>query len=151
MTIASAERANEWNDAGEDSFDALIRVRSFLCAVQCAACTKVMSVVSDSKASAGAASVDGSRAAALQRWTGRLKPALSASLLPELIRLTAEYLPVGCRFSRRLTARTLAIDDADEDGYGRTVSDGPRRPEDESDRFSWMAALLMRRAAQRIG
>src|SRR4051812_2109886 len=62
------------------------------------------------------------RSALVKRWTDRLNPALSASLLPELIRLTAEYLSVGCRFSKRLTSSEITIEDADEEGYGRTLS-----------------------------
>jgi hypothetical protein len=61
-------------------------------------------------------------ASAVQRWTERLTPALNESLLPELIHLAAQYMSDGFRFDKRLTSPNVKIDDADEDGFGRTLS-----------------------------
>jgi hypothetical protein len=57
----------------------------------------------------------------LKRRTDAIGTAVGEVLLPELIRLIAEYLPPALRFDPNLKSPSLTIVDADGEGYGAAV------------------------------
>jgi hypothetical protein len=81
-------------------------------------CTRQIMFVAD-------AAADSKRGTAfaveLRRRTDAIGTAVGEALLPELIRLIAEYLPPALRFDPNLKSSSLIIVDADAEGYGREV------------------------------
>jgi hypothetical protein len=73
--------------------------------------------------SAGDADRKGATSAVTERKrrTEVISAAVGTALLPELIRLTAEYLPPALRFHPQLKSPNLIIVDADSEGFGNEI------------------------------
>jgi hypothetical protein len=98
------------------------------------------------------AAVESKTGGALQVWCARLTPALSGVLLPELIRLTAEYARPRHCWSTALSSRHSVIVDADGDArqvHWQTGVPGARG--DEALPSGWWCALSAQPVGQYAG
>jgi hypothetical protein len=84
-------------------------------------------------------------AADLKRWTVPISAAIGSAVLSELIRLIAEYLPLGLRFGSTRISKRVRIVNPDADGYGHRVRCVYVPPEEEREEKAspagWYAAL----------